>query len=440
MPFSETSSSPRHVLFPFGLVCCLLATASPLFGASGLREINPPAAPDPAETIALIGARLIDGRGGSVVENSIVIVRGERIVAAGAAADMTPPPEAKRMDVAGLSLLPGLIDSHFHSINDQDLPARFLDNGVTTFRDPGHPFRFYQAVEQSDRPQPRVFLTGAHLDAYPPIWPQQAVLIGGADQARAAVRSHVERGATAIKIYFRLPLEYFAPICETAAELDVNVTAHLELVRADDAIRAGVRGIEHVTSFGTALADEAAAARFVERVAADPRSRTDLRYEMWNDIDLNDPARTKPLLDLIVEHQVFVSPTLAVFEKRADDATSAAQVRGFEQMLRFVGMCHTAGAVVVAGSHTYVPGTDLGLAFQRELELLVEAGLTPLEAIQSGTLHNARFFDTEDRLGSIEAGNLADLILVEGRPDEDITDLRRVRRVMLNGRWIAPAR
>ena len=138
-----------------------------------------------------------------------------------------------------------------------------------------------------------------------------------------------------------------------------------------------------------------------------------------------------------MQNDVFVSPTLAVFERQAGkkEATEV-EVRGFENMVRFVGLCHQAGAKVVVGSHTNAPFAARGRAYQRELELLVNAGLTPLEAIMAGTLHNAEFFGIADRLGTLEAGKTADLILIAGDPSKDVAAMRSVRHVMLNGVWI----
>ncbi|HJN07527.1 MAG TPA: amidohydrolase family protein [Pirellulaceae bacterium] len=406
--------------------------------AEGLKEINPPKEPDSNETTALVGARLIDGRGGPPIENAVVVVRGSKLIAVGRRGSTAIPRDAKQIDASGMSLLPGLIDSHFHSVNDLKSPVELLlKRGVTTFRDPGHPFRFYQAVMQTDTPMPRVFLCGAHLDAYPPVWAQQAVIVKDADHAGRAVHQHVDRGASAIKIYFRLPLEYFPAVCQAAKQRGVLVTAHLELVDDDDAIRAGVRGIEHTSSFGTTLAESEQAEQFRSVVAADPNARKELRYRMWAALDLDSSPRVKPLLDLIVKHNVFVSPTLSVYERRAGEkGATVVQEQGFANMMRFAGMCHAAGAKVVVGSHTWGPFVKQGWPYQRELELLVDSGLTPLEAITADTLDNAQFFGAEDRLGSIEPGKSADLLLVAGNPAKDIRAMYNVRHVMLNGVWM----
>ena len=104
-------------------------------------------------------------------------------------------------------------------------------------------------------------------------------------------------------------------------------------------------------------------------------------------------------------------------------------------MEAFVGLANKAGAKIVVGSHSDVPHAKRGWAYQREFELLVESGLTPMQALVAGTMENARYFRISDRLGSVEAGKLADLVLVEGDPSKNISDMRRVKRVMLNGVW-----
>ena len=104
-------------------------------------------------------------------------------------------------------------------------------------------------------------------------------------------------------------------------------------------------------------------------------------------------------------------------------------------MEAFVGVVKKAGGKIVVGSHSDVPHAQRGRAYQRELELLVESGLTPMEAIIAGTMENARYFRIDDRLGSVEVGKLADLIIVEGDPLTDISNMRHIKRVMMNGLW-----
>jgi imidazolonepropionase-like amidohydrolase len=253
------------------------------------------------------------------------------------------------------------------------------------------------------------------------------------------VTRFLDEGGSAIKVYFRLPTPLIKAAAETAHARGVPVTAHLEIVDADEAVRAGLDGVEHVTSFGTALADPRDAQRFRADVMLDNRARGPGRYALWSNIDLDTSPRVKPLIDLLAARKTVVSPTLAVFERRRGDKGVAEETaRGFETMLKFVGLCHKAGVPVVVGSHSEVPKAARGWAYHRELELLVECGLTPMDAIVAATRNNAAFFRVSDRLGTVEPGKLADLVLVEGDPSKDIAALRQVKRVMQHGRWVVP--
>jgi len=404
-----------------------------------MREINKVARPEGGQPIAIIGATLIDGRGGAAISDSAVVVRDGRIVAAGKRNSTPAPQGAEVIDASGWSLLPGFIDSHFHIDGDDALPALFLTHGVTSARDPGQWIEAYDAAQKSGAPIPRLFLAGPHLDMPPPAYPADSFIVRDAEETRAAVNRFIDQGASVIKVYFRLPLGLIKVVTETAHARGVPVTAHLEIVDAMDAIRAGVDGVEHVTSFGPSLAPLREAEKYRQAVIADNNARRDGRYKMWSEIDLEAP-RVKQALDLIVKRGVFVSATLAVFERREGDRNATeTHARGFKNMLRFVGMAKRAGARVVVGSHSSVPHAERGWAYHREIELFVESGMTPMEAIVAATMENARFFRIDDRLGSVEAGKLADLVLVEGDPLKEIGALRRIKRVMLNGKWITTA-
>jgi imidazolonepropionase-like amidohydrolase len=349
------------------------------------------------------------------------------------------PANATRVDVSGLTVLPGLLDSHLHTKDPTKTARMFLLNGVTAFRDPGHPFQYYDSVRTATEALPRIFLTGSHLDAYPPAWPDQARLVADAADARKAVHEYLDRGASAIKIYFRLPLEHIRAVCAAARERDVIVTAHLELVDAVAAIEAGVQGIEHITSFGLNLASREAAERFRATVSADPKSRTLERFKLWEHIDLDDASKLQPLLELLARKRIVISPTLGIFEARPGGRNGTeTHIQAFDHMLRFTGMCHRAGVSFAVGSHTRVPHAEMGWAYQRELELLVEAGFSPLAALRAATLGTARFLGAEDRLGTVESDKAADLVLVAGNPAADIRAMNDVKGVMLNGAWVRP--
>src|ERR1051326_4605344 len=378
----------------FVLFLVLIASATLLTAQQRqLREVNQVATPAQTSVIAITGATLVDGRGGPPVTDAVVVVKGERIAAVGTRTSVSIPAGAEVVDAKGLTLLPGLIDSHFHIDGDDPLPALYLSHGITSIRDPGQWIEAYDVARKAAAPVPRLFLCGPHLDSPPAAYPADSYIVRDADETRLAVNRFVEDGASAIKVYFRFSLALIKIAIDTAHARGVPVMGHLEIVDARDAIAAGIDGIEHATSFGTALL----------------------------------PLR---------EAEKYRQATLAVFERQAGDKdTTQVHVHAFKQMEAFVGLAKKAGAKVVVGSHSDVPHAKRGWAYQRELELLIEAGLTPMEAIVAGTMENARYFRIQDRLGSVEAGKLADLVLVAGDPLKDISNMRRVQRVMLNGKW-----
>lgn len=400
-----------------------------------LTEVNIPD-PPPNKTLAIVGARLIDGTGAPAVERSTVIIEGDQIVAVGRQGAIEIPEEAEVMDASGLTLLPGFIDAHYHSVNNNPALETILRNGTTAIRDPGHPFRFYQSLFFAENPMPRVFLTGAHLDGFPGVYKQQAALVRNDAHAQATVYEHVSHGGSGIKIYFRLPLKYFKPVIDAAKLSKVPVFAHLELVPADSAIMAGLDGIEHVTSMGVALASPEEAARFQDTVFKNSSARGEWRYRLWSNIDL-EGERTRKLIDLMVSEGTYFVPTLAAFEKQAGtEGVEEYQVRAFRKMVEFVRLAHAAGVKVVTSSHTWSPYADPGFTLQREMELLADAGMTSMEIIQATTLENAHYFRSASRIGSIEPGKLADLILIKANPLENISNVKQVSQVMINGEWV----
>src|SRR6266498_1405289 len=401
-----------------------------------LREVNQVARPDANHVVAIVGATLIDGRGGPPVPDAAIVVRGERIIAVGKRAAVNIPSGAEVINAGGLTLVPGLIDAHFHIDGDDALPALYLTHGVTSLRDPGQWIEAYDAARKASALVPRLFLCGPHLDSPPAAYPKDSFIVRDAEETRIAVNRFADDGASAIKVYFRLPLALIKVAVDTAHARGLPVTSHLEIVDATDAIRAGVDGVEHATSFGTALLPLRDAEKYRQAILADNNTRSEGRYQVWSTINFDSP-QARAVFKLIVERGPIVSPTLAVFERQTGDkATTEMHVRAFKQMEAFVGLAFRARAHVVVGSHSDVPHAKRGWAYQRELELLVESGLTPMQAIVAGTLENARYFRASDRLGSIEPGKLADLVLVEGNPLGNISDMRRLKRVMLNGEWL----
>lgn len=383
------------------------------------------------KTIAITGATLIDGTGSEPIPNALIIIKNNKIDFVGKAVEDEVPEDAEIFDATGMTLLPGLIDAHFHG-DSEKMTTLFLQKGITSVRDPGAWNAAYDDARLSGKAIPRLFLTGPHIDSYPPAYPKNSYLIQDPMEGEIAVNRFADEGASAIKVYFRLSTEMIQTICETADKRGLPVTAHLEITNAIDAINAGLDGIEHITSFGTTLLSPQEAENYKNLILGDNSARGRGRYEVWNTLDIDNNSKVDSLIPFLVEKETFVSPTLAVFERQFDKGDSV-EVNAFANMLKFVGKAKKGGAKIVVGSHTFAPYADLGNAYYREMELLKEAGLTNMQVIGAATLQNARFFRIDERLGSIEKGKIADLILLRQNPLDDLKAMNTVEKVMLNG-------
>jgi imidazolonepropionase-like amidohydrolase len=392
-----------------------------------------------AGAFAIVGARLIDGTGSPAVENSVVMVRDGRIVAAGRVGTVKVPAGMRVIHVEGRSLLPGLWEMHSHYSGVEFGPA-LLAAGVTTARDCGGEFEFLTTVRRKiDKDYalgPRLLLAGL-IDSGGPL------AFGYVDvktpaEAMEAVDAYADAKFEQIKVYTQLQPDVLKAISAEAHKRDMTVTGHVPAaINAFDGIADGMDQINHLQFVTRAMTPDGSAAP----------------------VDLQSD-RAQRLIALLKEKNIVVDPTLgwgemaghpknvdaASFEPginaapytlsskfRALGVPAADEAKFHERMetnLKVVRALYRAGVTIVPGSDTGL----LGYGLDRELELYVEAGMSPMAAIQSATIVSARVMKLDGESGSIEAGKRADMVLVEGNPLEKISDIRRVVSVVTNGR------
>ncbi len=424
-----------------------LAGTTALLASRGASASLRTAGPAQASPLVLEAPRLFDGTRLTVTDGARVIVRDGRIVAAGRAADTPTPGNASVTRLDGCTLLPGLIDLHFHIEDDPAMALRQLAHGITAFRDPGEWMEMHEPlrrrIAQEQLPGPRLFLTGPHIDGEQPAYPADSFVARDPEEARRQVERAIDEGAAAIKIYFRLPMASAIAVIQACHARGVPSTAHLEILDARELIEAGLTGIEHITSFGTSLASPMQAEAYRQAVLADNGARRDGRYALFAEADLDGPGARR-LYATVARTRPFVDATLAVFEARATDAvpkgstlTAGRRADGFAKMQALVRRLHEHGARIVMGGHTSVPHAGRGEAPWRELELLVASGLAQTSALVAATSEAAAFLGTGGAdLGAIRPGAAADLVAVDGHPGMDVAAVRRVRLVMAAGRLV----
>ena len=440
------------------------------------------AATQQTRPVVLVNVRIVDGTGAPAIENGRLVIERDRIVRVGPAAATAIPAGAETVDLSGRTVIPGLIDSHFHIESDPKLALRQLSHGVTAFRDPGQWDEKFdelrRMIAEDGIPGPRIFTTGPHIDGDNPAYPADSVVARDAEEARRHAEASVARGASALKIYYRLPFAGAKAVIDVCNARRIPCTAHLELLDARELIAAGLHGIEHITSFGVSLLPRREAEAYRQAVLKSNDARRDGRYRLFAAADLDGPL-ARALYATLRERKPFLDATLAVFERRppsplapagfggtspppsppassgfgvtnpppspaaaagAQPDLAAIRAAGFAKMKQLTRRAAREGARVVVGGHTEVPFAGRGEAPWREMELLVESGFTPLEAITAATTTAAAFLYRGSELGSLRAGFAADIVVLRGQPDRDVSAVRTVERVMVAGRWIDTAK
>ena len=444
-------------------------------GTAGAASYMPPGtAPDAfvaykAPLLALTGATLIDGTGNAPQKGMTVLIKDGRIAALGADGSVTLPEGTQQISLAGKTLLPGYVMLHEHlfyptgSLTYANMPYSFprlyLAGGVTTMRTGGsiNPYAdlgIQQWIDAGRAVGPRIFVTGPYISGASPDFPiMQVPDFGDPTLATEVVRHWIALGARDFKTYTTIPRKTLGAVIDYAHKHGARVTGHLCSVTYKEAAELGIDDLEHGIFVATDFVDGKQPDK-CPSYAAVQKSLAEL-----------DPAgaAAQGLLHTLLQHHVALTSTLPVFEAstpgrpvlpdavldlmslqarsnylrayaRTAQANSADAAKAFQHGMAFEKAYFDAGGLLVDGiDPTGNGGVVPGYSNAREVELLVEAGLTVPQAVQVSTLNGARFLGVDKDRGSVAVGKRADLIVIDGNPMANPADLHKVEFVFKDG-------
>jgi imidazolonepropionase-like amidohydrolase len=427
-----------------------------------LALLGAPAATQPQDEaiIAIVHVNVIPMTGdGPVLTDYTVVVERNRIAQLGPSNTTRTTQQTRQIDGSGKYLMPGLADMHVHLeyFDDPRILAAFTANGVTTVRNmDGRRFilDWKARIAAGTLPGPRIYTSGPLLDGSPPVRPDNTV-VAGPDDARAAVETQLNEGYDFIKVYSALSIDAYNAILETARARRAVVSGHVpRAIGIDRALAAGQHSIEHLLDFGSEIqsGQTPAWSRRYLAMPIDADKVTNLagrlaKSGVWVVPTLVQPERDVQRDDEVTrrlasdEVRVIFREGRQLWERqvraaaaRMDEDDWTLIAAGRVNRLRVVKALHAAGVRLLAGTDTPNPFVVPGYSIHDEMALLVEAGLTPTAALASATRDAGRYVEAD--WGVIQKGALADLLLLEGNPLDDIANTRRIAGVLVNGRWI----
>jgi len=430
-----------------------------------------------APVVALTHVRVIDGTGAAVREDQTVVISKGKIQSVSDAASATVSNDAQVLDLHGYSVIPGLVGMHDHMFYPVgnvvfgemafSFPRLYLAGGVTTIRTTGslEPYtdlEIKKKIDAGGMPGPKIHVTGPYLEGAGS-WALQLHQLSGPDDATKTVNFWLDQGVDNFKAYmFITPAELAAAVA-AAHKRGAKVTGHLCSIGFREAAAIGIDDLEH----GLLVDTEFLPGKKPGECPEEPENP-----ELVAKLDVNAGPLHEMILDLI-KHRVAVTSTLPVFEMgsfpgrptiqqrlldalspdartallanriRSSDSSRLRQLYGsdvspwpaaFKKEMEFEHAFVQAGGLLLAGlDPTGMGGVIAGFGDQREVELLVEAGFTPVEAIHIATYNGAQYLGEADRIGTIAAGKQADLVVIKGDPSRKIEDIENVETVFKDG-------
>lgn len=466
--------------------CALIFSGSMLAGCStNMSELDRNGGP----VTAVTGATVVDAK--QQIRNATVLIQGNTIVAVGPSSKVKAPAGARSIEGRGKFLIPGLWDAHVHLSYYPDLGIEasyplFIVNGVTSVRDTGGlvdivlPMR--DTAQAPGAIAPRVYVSGPLVDGTQRVYaglsgrPNISVGVSTPEDARAQINELHAAGVDFIKLYEMNAPETFKAAAQRANALGLPITSHVPLsMDAVDAAQAGVDGMEHLrnlelscaVNFQALLAERQKTLAASQDMDGGELRSTLHRMQRSAAIEAQDSDRCNDVIATLRREQVFQTPTLTVntvatkrlfidpewqktfvylppnvqaqwaagAERFDQSMRSSAEAEAFTQWsYAMVKKLQDGGVKVMAGTDNPIGFLTPGFSLHKELAFLVESGLTPMEALAAATLHPAQFMRLDDKLGTVEVGKLADLVLVDADPRKDIGNAHKINTVIKDGR------
>lgn len=458
----------------FFLACVVMAaTAGPAQNLSpGVKRFIRVNAP----VVALTHVRVIDGTGAAPRADQTVLLSGGKIAAVSDAASASIPKDAQVLDLHGYSVIPGLVGMHehmFYPAGDAifhemaiSFPRLYLAGGVTTIRTTGsiEPYTdllLKKGIDGGEIPGPHMHVTGPYLEGPGSFTPQMTEL-KTPDEAVATVNFWIDRGVDNFKAYNFISRAVLGAAIEAAHKRGVKVTGHLCSIGFREAAALGIDDLEHGLDVDT---------EFFSGKKPDQCPDESAVVEEMTKMKVSD-APIQDMIQDLVAHHVAVTSTLPVFELFVADKTPLQQrvldvmsadaqnqflenrvrldlprhdpktgavvprpwAKGFAMDMEFERDFVKAGGLLLAGlDPTGIGGVIPGFGDQREVELLVDEGFTPVEAIKIATYNGAQYLGELDRIGTIAAGKQADIVVIKGDPSSKVDDIEKVDIVFKDG-------
>jgi imidazolonepropionase-like amidohydrolase len=426
-----------------------------------------------SDVLAFTNVTVIDATGRPALPAQTVLVKGDRIAAIENFGKLKPPGGAKVIDAKGKYMIPALWDIHAHAVFAERLDSMFpvfVAKGVLGIRDMGTSMpladidRLRQQIASGSRLGPRIVVAGPILDGRPKPLRPNFLAINTPEEGREAVRRLKSAGADFIKVYSQLSRDSFLAIADEAKKQNIPFAGHVPFsVSALEASDAGQKSMEHLWGIYLSCSsrEEELRSEMLKGGANLPGSER-IRLEMDEAAASYDEGKAANVFAHLAKNGTWMVPTFTAvvpdseifdvhvtadprlkyippaIQKRWTEAAAAGaaiKTKSFQRKLQVVGAMHRAGVPFLAGTDTawIQPYTYAGFSLHDELALLVRAGLTPMESLQTATINPARFLGMEKDLGTIEKGKVANLVLLDADPTGDIHNTTKISAVFQAG-------